>query len=152
MSTQDSRWSAETERLVAAALTQHEDRIERDGDEASLSCSGCPNFGETIPVDSDWRHFIDAFRVHRAQSILTALADVGLLVPADGETRQEWVAESTQPSGAISRRLTTGVENLAEFIAWMRATDPYATGHRVVSRTVHTGPWVEVTEADGSQT
>lgn len=126
MSTQDPRWSDDTYQLAKGTLIDWFQPGE----------------------DDEARDYI----TDGAISLLTALADAGLLVPADGETREEWVAESTQPSGAICRRPTTAVEDVPGFVAWMRKTDYYATGHRVLRRVVHTGPWVEVTEVDGSQT
>jgi len=107
----------------------------------------------TVEIAGDKSHPANAGRLcskgtHLAE---TTGLEGRLLYPMIGETRVDWAAESIQPSGFLRRQPTTAMElaDVPGFVGWMRRDAPYATGHRVVSRTVHEGPWTEVT-GDGT--
>lgn len=123
----DQRWTEETADLVANAIH----RGERHYD----SWEACR---------TENRHG----RVTR--HVLAALADAGLLLLPGGETREEWGVrhlnlETTQWE-MHERASRKEAERSFEYYAqvWGHHT-------RLMSRTVHTGPWREVEEAGNVQ-
>lgn len=73
----DTRWTAETEELVARAIY---------GRRTGTNVDGFTDWDwDNAPMWADARR---AWR-KRAASVLTALADAGVLIPVGGETRQE---------------------------------------------------------------
>lgn len=89
-------WTGETVDLVAEATRRHVDLINTppvDGKEAALgpACAElhctCEGYVALLPTKGDWEPFIADFRRHRAEAVLAALHEAGLLVPAaNGET------------------------------------------------------------------
>lgn len=73
------RWTDETRDLVDRIVREHVDKVAPDGSgNARLTCYGC-DFTRTMPVDGDWGPYHRQFRAHRADAVLTALADAGLM-------------------------------------------------------------------------
>lgn len=88
---------------------------------------------------NSWRERLDASRA--ARQVLIALADAGVLIPVGGETRQEWrVKVHGHPlAGAQLYQDRRGAE------AYRRAI---VKPTQLLTRTVHTEPWREVTDGD----
>jgi len=114
------RWTAETEALVADAV--HD-----------LTGCDCSSSSETSRSD--------------ARTILTALADAGLLPAPGGETREEWgvVHKVFGIDGPIVARadMPDANEDLASRLG-------RASGLPLVRRTVHVGPWLPVSDGGGA--
>lgn len=167
----DPRWTPDTEELVARVSAAHESRIRPHESDpthtrAVLTCY-CGGFG---PVDltkgEDWipatiaanaASHAKSFRAHRAQAILTALADAGVLLPPGGETREEqglrWTHGSgdvevyARPNHVVDRVVTrhVPVDGYPTPSKVRRTVLDWADGSRVI------GPWLEVTETSGDQ-
>ena len=93
----------------------------------------------------------------RTDAILAALADAGLLLPPDGEVRQEWTVEvddgnGWRPTPRSAPYITTDRESQSAYVAdidaYMRSVVKYPK--RKVTRTVHTGPWRPVDAEEGT--
>lgn len=127
MTTPVPRWTTETEELVARALESpcvcHFVDIGVGYQKAAEdpTCPRCTLFGQTA-------------------AILTALADAGVLVAPGGETRQEIEVQDDAlryPCGDMAA-------------AWRQFGELKAKGYdaHIVQRTIHIGPWREVTDGD----
>lgn len=113
----DPRWTEETLTLVAS-WNEHYDHATRS---RCLTCKA-------------W-----------AQGLLAALADAGLLIPPGGEVREEWsvwIGPDDSGHAEIVGRAEGPADAEAE-IARRRAWGRTWPG-TVRCRTVHTGPWREV--------
>lgn len=82
MSTQDPRWTPEAVEVVTAAIRKHTDRLlAADGEHGPrLSCT-CGGLDYDL-MQPDLAPAMAAYRLHRAEAVLGALADAGLLVAA----------------------------------------------------------------------
>lgn len=76
------QWSTDTRDLVAATMLDHQDYLEP----GAIRCTcGATFLGVVGAVTA-----AGAFYVHKAEAVLTALTEAGALLPAGGQTSDEW--------------------------------------------------------------
>lgn len=133
MTTPTPRWTPETEELVARAQY------------VSVSTAR-PDDDPPLPFDEIDEEVQDLFR-RDARAILTALADAGVLIPVGGETRQEWGYRYRGFKHDWTRVVDMSRDEAVGCAEEFRAAYAGATAEaQVLRRTVHVGPWREVTD------
>lgn len=121
----EPRWTNETVEAVALAMAKHHlDPNWTDADRHSRCVCERWVEGEMEPSWDD----------HMAEVALAALADAGLLVEPGGETRTVYAVRWSDSAYLIP---------VSEERARREVEQHAPTGARLMSRTIHTGPWRE---------
>jgi len=137
------RWTAATEELVVRAKANHRTTSTdtgKSGPERYVwRCSCGSGRDKSAPVR--WGVARDEMHSHEDRAILAELADAGLLLAPGGEMSDEWGVDHE----------TFGIDG--PVVSWNGAHEALARrmvaaagSLKLVRRTVHTGPWIEVTD------
>jgi len=137
--TTDLRFTGETRCLVAEALAEHRDVT------TNVRTVACTCGEWSMPFDHLGITEIAAeFRLHKAGTVLAALADAGLLILAGTEVREDLTIEIGTGDGW--KRSAYIATDVAPEPAYVGDIDAYMRGivkpKRKLRRTVHTGPWM----------